>query len=450
MNIKTLLIIPLFTNICFSAEKEQEFVSKGPSALHPTLHRMHETEEAKLRRRLTDFWGAFEAAEKDIRSWVAAKREERQTTGRMGTILTRKLKAVYRSPEVEQWMRARFPKKKCEAWFTQEDSNVLFPEEARRHKASFDQEIGTLAEEMMEERRRVTTRFGEMGLALGDEEALQAARQKGDALLEEMIGQETDLEETDVIQRFQPLEGDDLAYMRFEMYQAGRRLKVLQARLAASNTGPLQAKIGEQSKELQKGRIGRMMRHKLRFYKEALLFVFKGDVAAFNNSKTGVDNLWRNLVKRGDEVKSVHIVHQGEDMGEGSGEAFYRFLNAYRAQYKEEREKLKELLTEIQAQRADMPRETDDFKQLANPVKAFDLDASFGDVEKAAVRRIHYIVGLEKQLFDATGGLTVTEVEERVELAKKAAHEYEQAFEAMQEAYDYYIHGPRPTLSITY
>lgn len=258
------------------------------------------------------------------------------------------------------------------------------------------------------------------------------------------------LDEDAVLAVFQPLEGDELAYQRYDVYKAGRTLKKIQDRMAASDTGILQANVRAQMKELLRGRIGHMMRHKLRFYKEALLFFYKGDLDAFNARKGGIDDLWAHLSNYQAAFAKMRVVHEGDDMGEGSGMTLYGFMHEYQKLYCEERAKAKALLEEIQEKRAEMPRgETMVFKQLADPVATFDLDKDFKEAEKAAHRRIHHIVGLEKKLADKTGSLTVTDLEQKTEEAKKASHAYAQAYEAMVAAYDYYLNGPRATLSLT-
>ncbi|UNM05838.1 MAG: hypothetical protein H6925_04875 [Holosporaceae bacterium] len=78
--------------------------------------------------------------------------------------------------------------------------------------------------------------LGEMGLALEMRRPLDLARKRGDALLQKLMEALDTLDEDAVLAVFQPL-GDELAYQRYDVYKAGRTLKKIQDRMAASDTG---------------------------------------------------------------------------------------------------------------------------------------------------------------------------------------------------------------------
>ncbi|UNM05839.1 MAG: hypothetical protein H6925_04880 [Holosporaceae bacterium] len=94
----------------------------------------------------------------------------------------------------------------------------------------------------------------------------------------------------------------------------------------------------------------------------------------------------------------MRVVHEGDDMGEGSGMTLYGFMHEYQKTIlRGTCKKQKALLEEIQEKRAEMPcGETMVFKQLADPVATFDLIKTLKRLKKRRTAAFTTLWALKK------------------------------------------------------
>lgn len=161
MKIKIIAFYFLFLNVCYCADGERTFESKEG----PTLHRVHQQEEERLKGRPQAFWAAFTPHMDRIRQWGETQRAKRAKDPQVETtILTRRCRDLYRPVDFEAWLAVRFPKDKCNLWMAKEDGHVLFPRNDTGVQRRFNEDMARLADEMMEKCRRITSAFGRNGV----------------------------------------------------------------------------------------------------------------------------------------------------------------------------------------------------------------------------------------------------------------------------------------------
>ena len=407
---------------------------------HSRLQQTLVQEEAALKKRKSSFLRALEENALKLKEILEKKEAKKQRNpNKIIPLLDDVLQALYRPFEDEMWMRSLFSEALCAKWFAIEDALVLNSKERHYLQPRMEAELDTLTTEMMAKRRHLTDQFGELGLYLGQPDKREALLRRGDVLLRKFIDRPKRASDEEVLAAFMPLEGMTLAQKHLRMYEAITDLNEAHGKLQTANQSDLIQKIKEQRAHVEEGgQIGKMMMYRLRFYVEALMFFYKGDLDAFNDSKRGVAHLWHNLSKRADEFKDLEIVVEGQDQGDEAGLTLLRFFGDYRKTYNRIRDEIKSNLAKIRsdAKQKASKKESVAFKLLAHPMETVDLEKAFKRMEDGEHDRLIQIVALEKKLSDLTGGLTVSAIKEKEVEANKAAKDFEVAFNGVVQSYE--------------
>lgn len=324
------------------------------------------------------------------------------------------------------WLKERFPH---HSYISFAGATVAFlmaldissPDLSERAWACLEKET----DKLMVLRREFVEPFGALGLVLGNPEKRDAFRQEQNTLAQKLLAE--GITEQKFLEKFVALEGETIAYDRWEWAQIHKKKTELNQEMEKLGCLSLMKEIQTHKNQLLADEWGKIIKYKMTFYRDAFVGFYAKNIEDFLNSENGVNDLWTNLKDRKERIKAVQ-----------DGGVLYKCLTNEKANFHEKRTNFFALVEQIRTGEGAMPgKSSDTLKWLGDPGQVLTLEEALKALEEERTAQIQNLLKLEAALEEKIPELSekLKELEEDI---KRADAQMDDAYVAAIYSWEQY------------